>query len=157
MLCCPYCTSRICYAGNLTSSATSALPHDSKLHDLMQNCFYSIHATAESRQKAVRLMSACALAHPSIYILLMPTLQRIMWAEKSPELQLPAAAGITAYCKHFAWTTCLTIASVAPVGADFASTRLEAGLCQQANACHAWLLLCCACDNARAARHAPTL
>ena len=60
---------------------------------LMDTCYKSVHATPASQQKAVQLMSACAVADAGLYIMLLPELEQIMWGRHHPGSQLAAAAG----------------------------------------------------------------
>ncbi len=61
---------------------------------LMDTCYKSVHATPASQQKAVQLMSACAVADAGLYIMLLPELEQIMWRGHHPGSQVAAAAGI---------------------------------------------------------------
>ncbi len=60
---------------------------------LMETCYKSVHATSASQQKAVQLMSACAVADAGLYIMLLPELEQIMWGGHHPGSQVAAAAG----------------------------------------------------------------
>lgn len=69
------------------------LPQGSKLSSLLGDCMKAQHATDTSKQAATRLASACAMAEPSAYSLLLPWLERMMWTGHSSSMQMTAAAG----------------------------------------------------------------
>ena len=77
-----------------------SLPTNSKLAMLMETCCKSQHATADSQQKAVHLVSACAVAHPNVYSMLWPTLEQVMWTGQKPGTHLTAAAGMCINTPH---------------------------------------------------------
>ena len=56
-------------------------------------CYKSQDATAESQLQAVHLMSACALADPDVYTMLLLPLEQEMWHGRSCLTQQTAAAG----------------------------------------------------------------
>ena len=60
---------------------------------LMDTCYKPVHATPASQQKAVQLMSACAVADAGLYVMLLPQLEQVMWGRHHPGSQLAAAAG----------------------------------------------------------------
>ena len=82
-------------AGEASLSGPEGVLHDTKLCSLMYSCYHARNATEESQQKAVHLMSACAVAHPDAYSVLLPLLERILWMNDKPSNQSIAAAGTT--------------------------------------------------------------
>ncbi|DBA87447.1 TPA: hypothetical protein ACH3X1_004486 [Trebouxia sp. C0004] len=79
--------------GSKWESYPQSLPPGSKLAMLMDTCYKSGHATPASQQRAVQLMSACAVADAGLFIMLLPELEQIMWGGHYPGSQVAAAAG----------------------------------------------------------------
>ena len=64
----------------------------------------SQHATVASKQAAIRLASACAMADASTYKMLLPWLEEMMWRGQKSRTQTLAAAGECTPLEHH---TCL--------------------------------------------------
>ena len=77
-------------------SSELLLPRTSKLSLLLDACYRAPNATQPSACQAVRVVSTCAVADPSIYAMLLPLLESMLWGNSAPDIQLTAAAGM--YC-----------------------------------------------------------
>ena len=82
----------------------ATLPPDSKLSMLLHSCLYSPQATADSKQRAVELTSACAMADSGAYRLLLSGLENTMWTGQSTSVQRTAAAGTVLICPNKSWS-----------------------------------------------------
>ena len=72
----------------------ASLSSTSKLSVLLGACYRAPHATQSSACQAVRLLSICATTDPTIYAMLLPTLENIISSRGGPSVEMTAAAGI---------------------------------------------------------------
>ncbi len=80
-------------AGCTGSSTHVNLPPGSKLASLLGDCLKAQHATDTSNEAATRFVGACAMADASVYSLVLPWLESMMWTGQSSGLKMTAAAG----------------------------------------------------------------
>lgn len=71
----------------------ASLSSTSKLSVLLGACYRAPHATQSSACQAVCLVSICATTDPSIYAMLLPTLETIISSRGGPGVAMTAAAG----------------------------------------------------------------
>ncbi len=89
-----YCSIQmVASTGHSSDAGLQVLPDSSKLTMLIDTCYKSQQATSESQLKVVHLMSACAVADPGLYSMLLSDLEQITWQGKDPGHQRAAAAG----------------------------------------------------------------